>query len=161
MKSSIICLGNRFVDVDAVGIDVFNRLRQLQPLPSGVELIEGGMAGLNLLPLLEHGGRVVFVDAVVGFAQADEIVLLEKEEILASLSETHYGHDSGLAYLLTVLPCVCEGRMVKDIVLVGLEGSCSGQTIEQAAGWCIDIAVHGINAFNSRFSVKGLVGNYR
>ena len=48
-------------------LQVFDRLQEMQPLPAGIELIEGGLAGLNLLPLLERGGRVVFVDAVSGF----------------------------------------------------------------------------------------------
>jgi hydrogenase maturation protease len=102
------------------------------------------MAGLNLLPLLEQGGRVVFVDAVNGFTGPGEIVLLDHQEIMCTLSKPHFDHGAGLAYLLTVLPHVCDGELPEEIVLVGLEGECTTQMIEQAAGLSIAIAAHGL-----------------
>lgn len=144
MKGFIICIGNRFVDSDAAGPLVFDRLRAMQPLPPGIELIEGGLAGLNLLPLLEQGGRVVFVDAVRGFAEAGEIVLLDRQEILGTCSQPHFDHGAGLPYVLAVLPRVCDGELPEEIFLLGLEGGCSMQTIERAAGLSIAVAVHGV-----------------
>ena len=77
MKSYIICIGNRLLSEDASGPAVFDSLQKLS-LPQDVEIIEGGTAGLNLLPLLEKGGRVVFVDTVSGFADDGEIVMLDQ-----------------------------------------------------------------------------------
>lgn len=144
MKGSIICIGNRFVAEDAAGLAVFDRLQEMQPLPAEIEVTEGGLAGLNLLPLLEQGGRVVFVDAVKGFTNPGELVLLEHPEILDTLGTGHFDHGAGLAYVLSVLPKVCEGDLPEEIVLVGLEGEWTTQMIERAAELSIAIAAHGL-----------------
>jgi hydrogenase maturation protease len=102
------------------------------------------MAGLNLLPLLEQGGRVVFVDAVRGFAGPGEIVLLDHREIMSGAGCDHFDHSAGLAYVLTVLPRVCDGKLPEEIALVGLEGECTPQMIERAATLSIALAAHGL-----------------
>ena len=140
MTASIICIGNRFVPGDAAGIKVFDRLQKMHPFPCGVKVIEGGMAGLNLLPLLEQGGRVVFVDAVAGFTRPGEIVLLSHQEIMETERADHFNHGTGLSYLFTVLPRVCDGKLPEEIVLVGLEGEPNLQMVEQAAIMSVAIA---------------------
>ena len=144
MKGTIICIGNRFVEEDDAACLVFDILRKMLPLPAGVELVEGGMAGLNLLPFLERGGRVVFVDAVRGFTETGGLVVLSEEQIAQSSISSHYGHDAGLGYLLSVLPRVYDGELPEEIVLLGLEGRCQGETLKKAARLSVDIAVHGL-----------------
>ncbi len=144
MKGSIICIGNRFVEEDAAGILVFDKLHEILPPTKTVNIIEGGLAGLNLLPHLEEGGRVVFVDAVAGFAKQGEIALLHRKDIVSNLSDAHFDHGTGLAYVLTVLPWVCDGKLPEELILVGLEGICSPQMIERAARLSMTIATHGL-----------------
>jgi hydrogenase maturation protease len=144
VKASIICIGNRFVSEDAAGLLVYDRLQAMQPLPAGIRPVEGGLAGLNLLPLLEQGGRVVFVDAVAGFGQPGEIVLLDQQEILGASDAVRFDHGAGLPYVLAVLPGVCEGELPEEIVLLGLEGECTPSIIEQAARMSLAIAAHGL-----------------
>jgi hydrogenase maturation protease len=144
VRGSIICIGNRFIEEDAAGPRVFDRIQSMQPLPAGIDLVEGGLAGLNLLPLLEQGGRVVFVDAVRGFTKTGAIVLLTHQEILQAPGNIHFGHGAGLPYLLAVLPKVCDGELPEEMVLVGLEGWCMAETIEKAAKMSVSIAVHGL-----------------
>ena len=144
MKSSIICIGNRFVAGDEAGLLVFDRLRDRSDLPEEITIIEGGLAGLNLLPLLETGGRIVFVDAVCGFSKSGKVVIMEQEQILQSSSQPHFDHGAGLPYLLTVLPKVYDGELPEEILLVGLEGECTDRMIEDAADISLSVAMHGI-----------------
>lgn len=144
MKGRIICIGNRYIQEDAAGLAVFAELEKMHPLPRHIELIEGGLAGLNLLPLLEQGGRVVFVDSVRGFTQPGEIILLDCRDGVPTDDAGHFDHGAGLAYLLAVLPRVCDGELPKEIALVGLEGQCTGKTIERAARLSLGIATHGL-----------------
>lgn len=143
MMGYIICIGNRFVAQDAAGPAVFDRLQQMQTLPEDVELIDGGLMGLNLLPFLERGGRVVFVDAVSGFDQPGEIVVLDWRQILENTHVSAFDHDAGLAYLLTVLPRVCDGEMPREVILVGLEEA-SPVLIERAAELSLKLAKQGL-----------------
>lgn len=146
MKKFLICIGNRFVGHDSGGLAVYDFLKKSQSLPEGIELIEGGLAGLNLLPFLEQGGRVVFVDAVHGFTSPGESVILDRQEILQSSPAPHYDHEAGLAYLLAILPHVCEGEMPEEIALVGLEGECEQVVIERAARQSLRIVSQGMRA---------------
>jgi hydrogenase maturation protease len=144
MKKIIICIGNRFFANDSVGPAVYDRLQQVQPLPEGIEIIDGGLGGLNLLPLLEQGGRVVFVDAVSGYGPPGQIVLLDRQEIMNTMHECRFDHNAGLAYLLAVLPNVCDGKLPEEIVLVGLEGEYTQQLVERASSLCLDVAANGL-----------------
>ena len=144
MRRAIVCVGNRLREDDRAGLLVYDLLQRQESLPEGVELVEGGLMGLDLLPLLERGGRVVFVDQVRGFAAPDEVVVLGREEILAAGGDGHFHHQAGLPYLLAVLPEVCEGEMVEEVALVGIEGECSSAAIERAAALCLDIVERGV-----------------
>lgn len=138
MKSFIICIGNRLLVEDSAALMVFDKLQQ-RSLPDDITVIEGGLMGLNLLPFLEHGGRVVFVDNVSCFTRMGSLVVLGQEEIIATGSE-HYDHNSSLAYVLSVLPKVCEGKLPEKIVLVGIEGTCTERLAEEAADLSVSIA---------------------
>ena len=140
--NQIICIGNRLVTSDAAGLAVYDRLRSLQ-LPADIRLIEGGLAGLDLLPFLETGGRVVFVDTVSGFTKNGGIVVLDQHSLLRESSATSYGHEAGLPYLLAILPHVCEGVLPDEITLVGLEGAYSNDTIDEAVSLILEIATNG------------------
>ena len=142
MRRAIICIGNRLLAGDQAGMLVYDQLCR-EPLPDGVEVVEGGLAGLDLLPLLERGGRVVFVDQVRGFAEEGEIVVLGREEIVAG-GDQHFHHQAGLPYLLAVLPEVCEGEMVEEVALVGIEGQATPAIIERAAAMSLAIIEGGI-----------------
>ena len=71
----IICIGNCYTPDDAAGPKVYDRLLQCA-LPNDIEVIDGGLAGLNLLRFIDNAERVVFVDNVSGFGQPNEIVVL-------------------------------------------------------------------------------------
>ena len=140
--NQIICIGNRLVADDAAGPAVYDRLLARE-LPHNVVIVEGGLAGLDLLPRLELGGRVVFVDAVSGFTDSGGIVVLDQASLLQNTSARNYGHDAGLPYLLAILPHVCEGRMPDEITLIGLEGACNDEVLDQAASISLNVASMG------------------
>ncbi len=58
----VIGIGNVLHRDDGVGIHAVRRLRG--SLPQEVELVEGGVLGLDLLPYLEGKEKAVFIDAV-------------------------------------------------------------------------------------------------
>ena len=148
MKGTIICIGNRFLTDDVAGMEVYDLLQQMSSLPEEVELVEGGIAGLNLLPLMERGGRLVFVDAVTGFTEPGQCVILTGADIQKIGRPVSFGHEAGLAYLLSIFPKVSEGDPPKEIFIVGLEGACSSLVIKQAAGLSLQIAVNGNRGAN-------------
>ncbi len=132
----IICIGQRYSPEDAVGPVVYDRLAAMAP--PGVEVIDGGLAGLGLLRFVEGADRVVFVDAVRGFARTQRVLTLDPAEV-ASFAEGAYGHSSGLPYLLRALPAVCEGR-APEIAIVGIEGPPDEHAATEAARLAVALA---------------------
>jgi len=126
----IICIGNRYVPTDAAGFRVYQQLSE-QRLPSDVELVDGGLEGLNLLRLVERVDGAVFVDSLDDPDATDPIVVLDADQV-ASLAGDRFGHAAGLPYLLRVLPEVCEGPLPK-IWLVGVDSGAGDAVIEEAA----------------------------
>jgi len=135
----IICIGNRFLDHDAAGPKVFDALSR-QPLPEGVEIIDGGTAGLNLLGLVDGSERVVFVDSVDGFLPHSGVTVLAAEEIPRPAAV--YDHGAGLPYLLTVIPSACD-RTPSSIFVVGIEGVPDGRLIAEAAATSLGLVSAG------------------
>jgi hydrogenase maturation protease len=132
MKHKILCIGSRLVEADTAGPAVYDRLCR-KTIPAHTDLVEGGIAGLDLLCHLEQAGVVVFVDAVSGFTRPGQMIVLTGQQVQAACPEPAYGHLAGITYLLAVLPRVCQGPLPEAIFLVGLEGRCDSQTLDRAA----------------------------
>jgi hydrogenase maturation protease len=135
MDIRIICIGNSFFPPDTAGPMVFELLSRLK-LPENVELIDGGLAGLDLLRFLEGVRIVIFVDAVSGFRESPGIVILDTFDSLQI--DADYDHNTGLSYLLQVAPLVLSGDMPL-VVLVGIEGEPEKGLCTLAAQTCLDI----------------------
>ncbi|NOZ23282.1 MAG: hydrogenase maturation protease [Planctomycetes bacterium] len=133
----IICIGNRYASDDQAGPKVYDRLAEME-LPRGIEVIDGGLGGLDLLRFVEGAERVVFADTVEGFGRPGEVVALDPQKAEFGVSAA-YDHSAGLAYLLRVLPEVCDGA-VPDVFIVGIEVPPNRQAVAAAAEKCLEIA---------------------
>jgi hydrogenase maturation protease len=133
----IICIGNRYLTEDAAGYEIYLRLQQLI-LPDYVELVDGGLGGLDLLRFVEGCRQVVFVDNVQGFGRPGEIVILGAKDV-AKLSDKTFEHAAGLPYLLRILPQVCDGP-VPHVRLVGIEGPVEGAVYDDVAQTALRLA---------------------
>ncbi len=136
-STSIICVGNRFVESDSVGPRVYEALAR-RDMPEDVSLIDGGLMGLDLLRFVEGARRVIFVDALNGFALPGRPIVLGLRRSLEGWP-ARYGHDGGLAYLLRMLPALCGDRL-PEIALVGAELPVHPDVIMQLADIALSIA---------------------
>lgn len=132
----IICVGNSLLADDACGTRVYDLLLKAQ-IPAGVELIDGGLAGLDLLNLLEDAQRVVFVDRISGFTVENQLLVLNREEVAAE-ADTYGDHSSGLSYLLRVLPHVSNAPL-PEIAIIGIEGRGSDELLHRAAALALQL----------------------
>jgi hydrogenase maturation protease len=145
--TAIICLGNRFAPGDDIGCRLYDHLAST-PLPEEIDLIDGGLCGIDLLHVIEGRRRVIFADAVTGMAAADAIIVLGRAEVAAYAQS--YGHGAGLPYLLRLLPHVCPAPL-PEIALVGMENPAratppaADAAVRALAARCMEIAVHGLS----------------
>lgn len=123
----IVCVGNALCDGDRAGPAAYERLRR-SPLPRGVEVLDGGLAGLELLGAFEGAERVVFIDSVRGFGAPGEVVVLAPGEAAAG----GFDHAGGLAYVLGVYRAVLPAPH-PEVSLVGVEEPMGPASADEAA----------------------------
>jgi len=134
----IIGIGNRLVADDAIGPRVLDALAR-RDLPPDVDLVEGGLAGLDLLASFPGCERIVLVDAVSGFGAPGEAVTLAADEA-AVASDGRYDHAAGLDYLLSAW-----SRLVRDggpeVRVLGVETPATDDDLEAAASRALSLVV--------------------
>ncbi len=133
----IICVGNRFAPGDDAGPRVFDLLAS-RDVPAGVDIVEGGLIGLGLLPLVEGVRRVVFVDQVAGFGAPGEVVVIGEAELLADPAPM-FGHADGLAYLAHAIAALHGPGDRPEMALVGIESPADEAAIRHAAACALAI----------------------
>lgn len=99
--TAVLGVGNLALSDDGLGIHAVRRLGERYRLGPDVELVDGGTAGLALLPRLAGLERVVVVDAVDAGAEPGTLVRLEAGEWEQALARGRTVHSVGLADLLS------------------------------------------------------------
>jgi len=80
-RKVVLGLGNLLNRDEGLGVEALKLLEtQLKDHP-GVELLDGGVLGLNLLMIVEECSHLLLLDAVNGGKPAGTIIELEKEDI--------------------------------------------------------------------------------
>lgn len=99
LRARIICIGNPYRADDWVGPAVLAALGERAP-EAGIAVVDGGLVGLNLLPLLDDMARVVFVDTLVPGDGDNFLLPTVIADPLAAGGKLSFDHAAGLAYLL-------------------------------------------------------------
>ncbi len=123
IKMKIIGLGNPFMGDDAVGVLV---ARQLHAYSSAhVSILEGGLAGLNLLQDMEGTDTLILIDAIHSHAKAGTIVRFTLPQDFEKIGKLAWGtsaastHSFGLAEALTLAHTLKV--LPAHVVLFGIE----------------------------------------
>ena len=132
MKTTLIGLGNILMQDEGIGVHAVKAVQERFEVPPELEIVDGGTAGLNLLPFLEGRDRVLFVDAVdfgrePGFmgelANNDIPALFGKDK--SSLHHVGLAEVLALARLLEILP--------QEICLIGIQPKAMEPSLELTA----------------------------
>lgn len=114
----VLGIGNPLLGDDGLGVEVVRRLRASDSLPA-VELLDGGTAGVYLLPVLEGRSHILVVDAMDFGGTPGQVMRLHPSELPTRcdmrLSEHQVTFHEVLALmnLLEITP--------KEVVLLGVQ----------------------------------------
>ena len=132
----IVCIGNQFVQGDDFGPRVYASLIK-HTLPDTIQVIDGGIAGLNLLNFFDGCERLIFVDSLGTDVSPDEILILKDDELLTE--EAAYSHTSGLGYVLQADRAI-RSSISPRIFLVGAGIQATEQAVSAAVERCTQLA---------------------
>lgn len=140
-RARIICIGNPYHPDDWVGPAVYAALRQ-ETIERDIELVDGGLHGLDLLRLMEDVEQVVFADTLVASGESGGAADCDAPQVLydprAGDARLAFDHAGGLAYLLRAAPLVLD-RLPRTAV-IGMAASGGRHRIAELARLCLSIA---------------------
>jgi hydrogenase maturation protease len=114
MKVRVIACGNPLMGNDAAGLAVMSLLQERWP---EIEVVDGGNAGLGLIPLMEGYDRIVIVDATTGMGEMGRVQVFHEipDTGIPSLSL----HELGIRDVLLLARTL---GIAPEVVIVGIEG---------------------------------------
>jgi len=118
-RDTLLGLGNPLLGDDGLGEHLLERLRAQWTLPPELEVVPGGNAGLDLLPVVEDARRLLLVDAIDAGLAPGRLVVLEDDAIPTALGRAVSPHHVGIAQVLA-LARVRE-RLPEQVVALGLQ----------------------------------------
>lgn len=114
----VLGVGNTIHSDDGFGVHAMRMLESDPRLPNGVDFIDGGTLGLELLALLHDCSRLLLLDAVDMGAEPGTMMRLADEELRGLATGTSV-HQLGVADLLNTLPLVSD--IERKIVILGVQ----------------------------------------
>ena len=98
VSTLVLGIGNLLKKDDGIGIHILNILDGMD-LPEGVGLLDGGTAGIDIVPYLENIRRLIIVDALLADGAPGEIRIIQDGEIPAH-GGLLAGHSGGIEDIL-------------------------------------------------------------
>lgn len=117
-KTLVLGLGNILLKDEGIGVRAIEAIKERFILPKGVECLDGGVAGLNLLPVIAGFDRLIIIDAVAKGSPPGTIERIRWREVkqVARLGATT--HQIGAAELLSIAEF--QGGAPRSIVIIGI-----------------------------------------
>ncbi len=142
MKDKIVVLGlgNILNRDEGAGVYALRKLEAIIPAEwkQRVELIDGGVLGLDLLPYVETAGQLLILDAVGASGLPGEVVEYRNEEIRTFFTGKISWHQLGFQEVLEVAKV--REKYPQEVLLIGVIPGATGvgfslsRAVEKAAG---------------------------
>lgn len=128
MTILVLGVGNILLTDEGVGVRVVEALEGRYRIPEGVEVMDGGTAGMELLSSIAACDHLILVDAVNTGAEPGTLARLDDGQVPALFKTKISPHQLGISDLLGVL--TVTGEMPGRMTLFGVVPYCLDTTIE-------------------------------
>ncbi|MEE4377875.1 MAG: HyaD/HybD family hydrogenase maturation endopeptidase [Candidatus Competibacteraceae bacterium] len=118
MHTLVLGIGNLLLQDEGIGVHIINELQRRFQFPPGVELLDGGTAGMELVEAMLDREQVVVVDAIRSDEAPGTLIQVEGDAVPAFLQQHLTPHQLGIADVLATL--TIAGRTPKQLVLLGV-----------------------------------------
>lgn len=115
----VLGIGNLLWADEGFGVRAVESLNQAFRFPDGVELIDGGTLGLNLLPYVERSRRVLVFDAIDFGLAPGELKVLRDAEVPAWGARKMSPHQNGFNDVLALAHL--HAAAPEQIVAIGVQ----------------------------------------
>jgi hydrogenase maturation protease len=116
---TVLGIGNILLSDEGFGVRVAEELLRRYRFPAGVQVLDGGTLGMDLLRFLTGTQRLLIVDAIAGDGPPGTFYRFAGNQVKAYFREKVSLHELGIKDVLAVL--ASTGRPVGEIVIVGVQ----------------------------------------
>ncbi|MDR2374470.1 MAG: hydrogenase maturation protease [Bifidobacteriaceae bacterium] len=113
---TVLAVGNTIMTDDGIGPALLTSLRRARP-ESTAEFVDGGIGGLDLLPVVEDSQRLLILDAVAG-GEPGQVARLDGDQLPRLLAAKLSPHQVGLLDVFNAARLL--GREPAEVVVVGV-----------------------------------------
>ena len=119
MRILVLGVGNILLSDEGIGVRVIEALERRYVMPEGVDVMDGGTAGMELLEAMASRTHLIIVDAIVSRkSEPGELLILRDEEVPVLFNNKISPHQLGLSDVLSALRFT--GEFPDKITLVGV-----------------------------------------
>lgn len=119
MNVLVLGIGNVLMMDDSVGVRVIEELEKRYRFPEGVELLDGGTSGIELLSYIGNRDHLIIIDALKSGLAPGTVVRVEGEDVPARFMTRISPHQLGLSDVLAA--ATVSDQLPKNMVLFGVE----------------------------------------
>lgn len=131
MSVLVLGVGNMLLKDEGIGVRVVEELEKRYEFPEGVDLLDGGTAGMELLDTMAKRSCVILVDAVKTGAEPGTVVRLADDEVPAFFRTKISPHQVGLSDVLATL--TITGEKPESVIVIGVVPKDLGTGLEMSA----------------------------
>jgi hydrogenase maturation protease len=96
----VLGVGNLLLSDEGVGVRALEEIQQRLEIPAGVELLDGGTSGMELLGYIQGRDALIILDAVTCNKPAGTIIRLEGDQVPALFRKKISPHQLGISDLI-------------------------------------------------------------
>ncbi|WP_320041903.1 HyaD/HybD family hydrogenase maturation endopeptidase [uncultured Desulfobacter sp.] len=115
---TVLGVGNILYTDDGVGIRVVEKLEKEYEFSDNVDIIDGGVLGVNLLGVISNAGRLIVVDTVLNHGRPGDLHRLDHEQIPNRILAKNSLHQVDLIEALTLCNALDH---VPETTVIGVE----------------------------------------
>ncbi|MDM8568313.1 HyaD/HybD family hydrogenase maturation endopeptidase [Thiotrichales bacterium HSG1] len=115
----ILGVGNLLLTDEGIGVHAVNDLLQKYHIPDGIEVVDGGTAGMELLTFIARARQVIILDAIKTGQKAGTIICLEDEQVPVFFRTKLSPHQLGLSDILAAVKLT--GEQPEKVTIFGIE----------------------------------------
>jgi hydrogenase maturation protease len=115
----VLGIGNLLLQDEGAGVRALAEFEGNYETPAGVELIDGGTSGIELLQYIQGKDYLIILDVVKSGKLPGDLIRMEGEEVPALFQKKISPHQLGLSDLLAAVQLT--DKMPLGVVLFGIE----------------------------------------
>ncbi len=140
-KILILGIGNILMSDEGLGVHIVNRMLDSgMSIPDDVEVVDGGTAGFDLIPLMQGRDKIVIVDALKADDRPGSVYRFRPDRLTSSANRMSL-HEIGIMEVIRVLRLMGETPEIEIVGVVPEDVATLDINISSAVRECMPAAI--------------------